>query len=236
MNYPYGPYGQGLPGQPGQPQQPGYPQQPDYLQQAGHPQQGGYPQQPGFPPPGYPQQGGFPQPYGYPAAEPSGTTGTIAAVLAALGGVAGLVGGAFGAIGLAALSGMSSSDVSGGVYALLVVVILFNFVFGLMIATGAVMLFQRKMLGRWLVVGASALAILSSLISFGVGAAAASAYGSYSTGGGGGVLQLLGLVFPVATIVLALLPSTTAWINAKPSPVAPQFFPPMPQQYPPYQG
>ncbi|OBB17240.1 hypothetical protein A5761_10615 [Mycolicibacterium setense] len=155
-------------------------------------------------------------------------------MLAALGAVAGLVGGAFAAIGLAALSGISStSDISGGVYALVVLVVLFNFVFGLTIATGAVLLFQRKMLGRWLVVAASALAILSSLISFGVGAAAASAYGTY---GGGGLFQLFGLVFPIATIVLALLPSTTAWINAKPSPVAPQFYPPMPQQYPPYQG
>lgn len=213
MNYPYGPYGQGFPGQPGQ-----------------------QPQQPGYPPSGYPQQGGFPQqPYGMPTTEPSSVTGTIAAVLAALGAVAGLGGGVLAAIGLAAVSGMSG--MSGGVYALLVAVVLFDFVFGLMIATGAVLLFQRKMLGRWLVVGACALAILSSLVSFGVSAAVvkASGYSTYSAGSGG-VFNLVGLVFPIATLVLALLPSTTAWINAKPNPVAPQFYPSMPPQYPPYQG
>ncbi|MCV7066668.1 hypothetical protein H7H51_14845 [Mycolicibacterium farcinogenes] len=161
-----------------------------------------------------------------PTAEPSGTTGTIAAVLAALGAVAGLGGGVLAAIGLSAASGMSS--LSGGVYALLIALVLFSFVFGLMIATGAVLLFQRKMLGRWLVVGACVLAILSGLISFGVSAAATAAvYGSYSAGNGG-VLNLVTLVFPIATLVLALLPSTTAWIKAKPNPVAPQYYP----QYP----
>ncbi|QRY46975.1 hypothetical protein JVX93_09340 [Mycolicibacterium boenickei] len=230
MNYPYGPYGQGFPGQPGQPQQPGFPPQPGYPQ-PGFPQQPGYPQQPGFPqqqgfsPSGYPQQGGFQhQPYGMPSPEPSGVTGIIAAVLAALGAVSGLGGGVLAAIGLAAAG--TEASLSGGVYAVLIVAILFNFVFGLIIAVGAVLLFQRKMLGRWLVVGACALAILSSLISFGVAAAATSAaYGSYR---GGGVFALFGLVFPVATLVLAMLPSTTAWIKARPNPVAPQFYPPYP--------
>lgn len=217
MNYPYGPYGQGVPGQPGQPQ-PGFPQQ------AGYPQPPGFPP-PGFPPQGFPPQGGYPhQPYGMPSPEPSGVTGTIAAVLAALGAAAGLGGGLVAAIGIAATG--TDSSLSGGVYAVLIALILFNFVFGLMIAVGAVLLFQRKMLGRWLVVGACALAILSSLISFGVTAAATSeSYGSYA---GSGVFTLFGLIFPIATLVLAMVPSTTAWIQARPNPVAPQFYPPYP--------
>ena len=161
MNYPYGPYGQGVPGQPGQPQQPGFPQQqgfppPGYPQQPSYPQQPGFPQQQGFPPPGYPQQGGFQhQPYGLPSPEPSGVTGIIAAVLAALGAVSGLGGGVLAVIGLAAAG--TEASLSGGMYAALIVAILFNFVFGLIIAVGAVLLVQRKMLGRWLVVGACAL-------------------------------------------------------------------------------
>jgi hypothetical protein len=232
MNYPNGPYGQGFPQQPGPPQQPGYPPHSGFPQQAGYPQQPGYPPQPGFPqqqgfpPPGYPPQGGFqPQPYGMPSPEPSGATGIIAAVLAALGALSGLGGGAVGAFALAVTG--SDAGLTGGVHALLIVSVLFSVVFGLMIAIGAVLLFQRKMLGRWLVVGACALAILSTLITFGVGITAeADVYGSYS---GGAVFNLFGLVFPIATIVLAMLPPTTAWINAKPNSVAPQF-------YPPYQG
>ncbi|WP_217155057.1 hypothetical protein [[Mycobacterium] fortunisiensis] len=229
MNYPNGPYGQGFPGQPGQPQQPGYQQQPPYPQQPGYPPPGhpqeGFPQQgfgqQGFP--GYPPSGGYPpQPYLMPTGEPSGGTAITAAVLAALGGVAGLVGGVLGAIGLAV--GSTEADLSGGVYALLIVGILFNFVFGLMIATGAVMLFQRKMLGRWLVVSACALAILSSLLSLGAAAAMSTSH----VGLGGGFFTFLGLIFPIATLVLALLPSTTAWLDARPDAAVPQHYPPYP--------
>ena len=39
---------------------------------------------------------------------------------------------------------------------------------------------------------------------------------------------VLGLVFPIATPVLALLPSTTAWIQSRPNPVMPQYYPPYP--------
>lgn len=225
MNYPNGPYGQGFPQQPGPPQQPGFPPPVGYPQQPGYPPQPGFPQQQGFPAPGYPPQGGFqPQPYGMPSPEPSGATGIIAGVLAALGALSGLGSGVVGAFALAVTN--SEVDLSGGTHALLIVTVLLNVVFGLMIGIGAVLLFQRKMLGRWLVVGACALAILSTLVSVGVGMTAqADVYGSYADGA---VFNLFGLVFPIATLVLAMLPTTTAWINAKPNPVAPQFYPPYP--------
>lgn len=225
MNYPNGPYGQGFPQQPGPPQQSGFPPPVGYPQQPGYPPQPGFPQQQGFPAPGYPPQGGFqPQPYGMPSPEPSGATGIIAGVLAALGALSGLGSGVVGAFALAVTN--SEVDLSGGTHALLIVTVLLNVVFGLMIGIGAVLLFQRKMLGRWLVVGACALAILSTLVSVGVGMTAqADVYGSYTDGA---VFNLFGLVFPIATLVLAMLPMTTAWINAKPNPVAPQFYPPYP--------
>lgn len=136
--------------------------------------------------------------------------------------MAGIGGGLLAIIGLAAINSESSisSEVSGGVYAMLVIGIGIGFIFGLVLLTGAVLLFQRKMIGRWLVVGGCALAIVSSLLSFGVSAAMTAGYGTY---GGGGVFTFLGLIFPITTLVLAMMPSTTAWILAKPNPTAPQY-------------
>lgn len=215
MTYPQGPYGQGFPGQPRYPQQPGYPQ--------------GYPAQPVYQQ-GYPQPGGYPGMAPMPAAAPSGGTAITAGVLAALGALAGLGSGIVALIGLAAIktdSGLShGADLGGGVYALLIVGSLASIVFGAVLLTGAVMLFQRKMLGRWLVVGGCALAIVSNVIGFAVRSAATTGYPGY---GGLAALPLLGMVFPITTIVLIMLPSTTAWIQAKRNAVAPQYFP----QYPP---
>lgn len=213
MSYPNGPYGQGFPGQP-----PGYQQQPAYPQQPANYQ--GYPQQPGYPG-GYPPQ--------QPPAPPSSTTGIFAGVLAGLGAVANLGGGLLGLIGLIAVSGdstfRSSSALSGGVFALLIIVTLLGVACGLILLAGSVMLLQRKMTGRWLVIGGCALTIVGSLVNLGVNAAVTAGYEYY----GGNGFAVLGLIFPVATIVLTLLPSTTAWIQAKPNPVTAPY-------YPPYQG
>ncbi|QRY52721.1 hypothetical protein [Mycolicibacterium septicum] len=229
MTYPSGPYGQGFPEQPGYGQQPGYPQQPGYGQQPGYQPQPGYPAQSGHPQPWYP---GAYQPYGSapaPSTSPSGGTAITTAVLAGLGALATLGGGILGLIGLAALnsdSTYSTSDVlSGGACALLVIVMLVNIVSGLLLLPGTVMLLQRKMIGRWLIVGGCALTILNSLLSLGLSAAVTARYESY---GGGSAFEFLSLVFPIATLVLAMLPSTTAWIKARPNPVAPQFYPPYP--------
>ncbi|WP_458318225.1 hypothetical protein [Mycolicibacterium brisbanense] len=222
MSYPNGPYGQGFSGQ-----QPGYPQQPGYQQQGypplGYPQQQGYPQQPGF--------GGGYQPPAMPPlapASPSGGTGITAGVLAGLGALANLGAGIFGLIGLAAInsdSTLGSSELSGGVSALLVVSVLLGVVVGVVLLAGSIMLLQRKMLGRWLVVAGCAMTIVSSLITLGLSAAVTARYGYY----GGGGFAVLGLIFPVGTLVLSLLPSTTAWIRAK-SNLA------VPQPYSPFQG
>lgn len=222
MTYPQGPYGQGFGGPPGYPQQPGYP--PGYPAQPAYQQ--GYPQ-PGAYPGGYP--GGFP-----PApASPSGGTAISAAVLATLGALAGLGSGILALISIAAIksdSGLSNlSAISGEVYALLIVGSLASILFGAVLLAGAVTLIQRKMLGRWLIIGGCALAIVSNLIGFAVRTTATAGYPGY---GGLGVLPLLGMVFPVTTIVLVLLPATAAWIQANRNTAAPQHFP----QYPPYQG
>ena len=210
MTYPNGPYGQGLPGQPGYPQQPGYP-----------PPQPGYPQQPGYPPPGYPQQ-----PYGMPPSAPvppSGVTGIIAGVLAGLGGLANVVGGLFMAFGLSILIG-ETSDAAGSAWTPLVAITGLNIVAGVLLLIGTVTLLLRKMIGRWLVAAGCSASILSTLINLTWTPSAIADY-EYDRGV---AADLVGVIFPIATLVLVLLPSTAAWIRSKQNPIAPQPYPPYP--------
>ena len=103
-------------------------------------------------------------------------------------------------------------------------------VMSVLLIAGAVLLFRRKMLGRWLVVSGCAVAIVSNLMTS-VFTTAVTSDDWYSPEGV--VSALLGLAFPIITMVLALLPSTTAWIRAEQGRAVPQHFP----QYPPsYQG
>jgi hypothetical protein len=215
MTYPQGPHGQGLPGQPGYPQQPAYPQ--------------GYPAQPGYQQ-GYPQAGGYAgaNPGGFPPAPlPPGSTGgvggVIAGVLAIMGGV---LHGGFGSMTLFnsltkepdSFTTRSSSHI-GDVF------LSMSVIGGLLILAGGFMLLTRKPASRWLI-GVGCVPIFV----FGLGAfLAANADGSSVVG----VITLPIVIFSVATVVFTFLPSTTRWIRAKRTPVAPQYFPQYP---PPYQG
>ncbi|MGV0743476.1 hypothetical protein [Mycolicibacterium sp. XJ870] len=227
MTYPNGPYGQGIPEQPGY-QPPAYPQQPGYPggQQPGYPQHPGYPPHPGYPQPGYP-----PQPYGLQppqSASPSGVSGITAGVLAGLGGFANFFGGLLMAFGLAAIMGESTLEsspaVTDGGWTWLVAVVMLNVVCGLLLLIGALMLLLRNIIGRGLVIAGCSVFILSTLINFML---VPSTIGDYEYDRGTGP-DLVGLMFAITTLVLALVPSTTAWIQAKRNPVAPQYYPPYP--------
>lgn len=200
VTYPNGPYGQGFPGQPGYPQQPVWPQQPGY---------------PGAQPP-----------YGPPPVRPtgpSGTTAIMAAVLAGLGGLSNLTTSVIDLFGL--MVAHHDDGLSGGVMVTLILIILLNSVGALSMLAGSATLVQRKIIGRWLVIvgcAATILACLVGIVLYGFMPAPSSSPGSLAASVGG-------LVFPTLTLVLALLPSTTRWIEAKPNPIAPQY-------YPPYQG
>ncbi|WP_243858282.1 hypothetical protein [Mycobacterium sp. DL440] len=224
MTFPNGPYGQGFPDQPGYQQQPGYPQHPGYLQQPGYPQHPAFAQQPSYPQQGYPQQ-----PYGMPPASPaspSGVTGIIAGVLAGLGGLTNFVGGLFMAFGLSVLIGETSDAAgsAGGAWTALIAITILNVVAGVLLLIGTVTLLLHKMIGRWLVAAGCAVSILSTLINLTVTPSAIADY-EYNRGVGA---DLVGVIFPIVTLVLVLLPSTAAWIRAKQNPVAPQFYPPYP--------
>lgn len=193
--------------------------------------------------PQYPQPGAYPVPPAAPA-QPRGGTAITAGVLAALGGLLSLGITAVSLFFLIVIASIGSnfdrSDVEFldsifGVLAIgLVAVVIITLVLGTLLSVlliaGAVLLFRRKMLGRWLVVSGCALAIVSNLMTsvFTTAVTSDNWYSPESV-----VSALLGLAFPIITMVLALLPSTTAWIRAEQGRAVPQHFP----QYPPsYQG
>jgi hypothetical protein len=198
MNYPYGPYGQGFPGQPGYPPPGGYPPQ------GGYPPYGRYPPRPGYP--------GGQQPYPLtpaPSTSPSAATGVIAAVLSGLGGLANVVGGLLMAFGLAVIINESTYGIGSGTWTGLIAITMLNIVAGVLLSIGTVMLLLRKRTSRWIVVAGCAVSIVSSLISLSL----ASTIADYQYGGRGA--DVVGLAFPIVTIVLALLPATAAWIGAR---------------------
>jgi hypothetical protein len=210
VNYPNGPYGQGFGGQqPHQPQQPYHPPQPYPPPQYGYPAPPPFPQPPFGPPPGYPP----------PPPQPSGATAIIAGVLAALGGVANTVGGLLAAIGLAAMVSDSVDSSDAGWTALTAVVTL-NVVSGVLLAVGAVLLFVRKAASRWIIVAGCAVHIVSSAISL----AMPNTFAEYEYSGK--AADVFGLIFPIATLVLVLVPATAVWLRANPKNAPPQYYPP----------
>ncbi|QBS42346.1 hypothetical protein DMB37_21660 [Nocardia sp. CS682] len=157
-----------------------------------------------------------------------------AGVLACIGSIGQLLGGgislAFGFIGWQLqdydTSGLFSQDwfqtwaIVSGVLSLLIAVVL---------GVGAVAMFSRKSFGRLLVVVGCVTVVVAEIVGF---ALIRSIDGS-SDGLGvisGSAGSLIGLIFPVATAILTLLPPTTRWLAHSPAAA-------MPQQYGyPYPG
>jgi hypothetical protein len=123
--------------------------------------------------------------------------------------LANVVGGLLMAFGLAAIISESTYGTGSGVWTGLIAITMLNIVAGVLLSIGTVMLLLRKWASRWIVVAGCAVSIVSSLISLSL----ASTIADYQYGGKGA--DAVGLVFPIVTIVLALLPSTAAWIRAK---------------------
>ena len=99
------------------------------------------------------------------------------------------------------------------------VVAVLNLVAGVLLASATVMLLLRTMIGRWPAVAGCSASIVSCLISAGM-FASMSGY-TYNSSG----TNAFSVVFPIATLMLVLLPSTTAWIQAKRLPVPAPYHP-----------
>lgn len=199
MTFPSGPVDQGMPEQPAFSQQPVFETPPPVFSH-----------QPGFGQPSYPS---VHQPA--PSSVPSGATGTIAAILALLGGLAGLV---LGILIMVSVISRHRSEVPAATVALLCIAS------GLALVTGAIQLWRHKMIGRVLVGGGCAAIMLAGALFLIEGFTNAE-----PSAGAIVTIALLDFAFPIGTLVLTMLPSTRAWIQAKQDPVAPQY-------YPPYQG
>ncbi|WKG03540.1 hypothetical protein [Mycolicibacterium sp. HK-90] len=92
---------------------------------------------------------------------------------------------------------------------------------------GAILLWRRKMIGRRLVVAGCAVAILLGVVVLGdttIGISGDPTREPLAIS----IVVAVGLVLPIVTLVLAMLPSTTKWIRAKQNAVAPQYYPPYP--------
>ncbi|MEV0712269.1 DUF4064 domain-containing protein [Nocardia aurea] len=180
-----------------------------------------YPQYPG----GYnPYPGG----YSMPAAAPNGATAIIAGVLAGLGALSNLVGGGFNVAFSAAdfgsdLSEFDSTGLLGNesysTFALVTGIV--SIITAVVLGVGAIMLFNRKALGRTLVAAACAVCILSQLVGVVVvlGLLSSTDVSPVS----GGLSGIFSIVFPVATLVLALVPATSRWLAHRPTEVPPGY-------------
>lgn len=180
----------------------------------------------------YPQYpGGYnPYPaYSTGSSAPSGATAITAGVLAAVGAVAELFGGglslAFGFIG----SSLEEYDTTGlfsqswyQTWALVSGAL--GLVIAVLLGVGAVAMFSRKSFGRVLVVVGCAATIATGVAGTVLFHSLATSSDSLSAISGG-IGGLLGLIFPVATAVLALLPATSRWLAHTPVAAVPQQYP-----------
>ncbi|MET7769175.1 hypothetical protein [Nocardia sp. NPDC005366] len=176
--------------------------------------------------PNYP--GGYdPYPGGY-ASAPGGATAIITGVLACLGALANLFGGVIGVwLGSsqygADLADYDSTGLLGndGYYTFVLVTGIVELITAPILAVGAIMLFNRKVLGRTLIVAGCLVVIVSQIGGTGVLLSSVDTGGAF-TGGVGGIF---GAVFPIATLILALVPATSRWLAYRPSTVAPPGYP-----------
>jgi hypothetical protein len=115
--------------------------------------------------------------------------------------------------------GATTSRSSGAGDVIFVVAALAVFLAGILLAVGALTLWQRMMIGRWLVVAGCVIAILVSLLIVGALTTLMGNAVGYGVAVGYNGPLVLGLAFPIVTLVLALRPSTATWIRAGRGPI-----------------
>ncbi|PXX63060.1 hypothetical protein DFR70_106114 [Nocardia tenerifensis] len=191
----------------------------------------------------YPQYPGGYQPYpAYPAATqaPSGATAITAGVLACVGAVGELFGGladlAIGIIGWEVF-GLDGPLTSGWYHTFTIVLGVVGLVAAVLLGVGGVGLFSRKSFGRVLVAVGCAVVVVAGIVGLVLTQTMLDSYDSTSVISGG-IGGLLGLIFPVATAILVLLPATSRWLAHTPAMVPPPYYanPGFPQGVPAWPG
>ncbi|GEM33625.1 hypothetical protein NN3_46320 [Nocardia neocaledoniensis NBRC 108232] len=138
------------------------------------------------------------------APAPSGGTAITAGVLALFGGIASVVAGVLAIVVFAAhgddktfqrnLIELGGSHITPS---LAVVVGCISVLVGAVLFVGAIMLCQRSMVGRWMVVGSCVVVVIGDVAVAGIEVQPPS----------------YGLVFPIITLILAMVPATSKWLN-----------------------
>lgn len=197
------------------------------------------------------QPGGWPQqpyqpPYGaLPPQQPSAVTAIIAAVLSFLGAAANIIGPLFAILGvgvLAAVASDSDFEFPGWYYPITIISSIVQLVAGIGLVVGGIMLLRKTNTGRMIIAISCAGVIVVSILGIISGAAltswaedrldGADLTGSVATNVG---VSVVGLIFPIATLVLALLPATRQYCEGanRNSPFGAGYPQAPPQQYPP---
>lgn len=161
----------------------------------------------------------YPQGYGAPA--PSGATAITASVLSLLGGAGQLFGAFTTVAALATISQATSllgTDGLPGWYGgTMTVTVIVQFALAAALLVGGGALLTRKLWARIVIAGACGVALALGIVGLLIAAAVSSHIPSeYATGQGFSmIIGIMGLIFPVATAVLALLPSTRQWCQTR---------------------
>ncbi|AFA75093.1 putative membrane protein [Gordonia polyisoprenivorans VH2] len=162
----------------------------------------------------------YPQnPYGDPyTPKPSGGTAITATVLSFLGGVSAIVGLIVSIGVLVAISALATEvdRIPGWYNAVLVMQMIVDVVLAVLLIWGGVSVLRHKMIGRILVASGCGVSIVFGIVGAIAGLAVESAlsHNGVSNGFGSGVFSFVGLIFPIATAILVMLPSTAEWIKA----------------------
>ncbi|MEV0249898.1 hypothetical protein AB0H76_25080 [Nocardia sp. NPDC050712] len=169
-------------------------------------------------------------------AAPSGGTAITAGVLAALGAVSQLAGAAISLTTSTVFtdSGLSDSDLTSQLRTLMTVTSVVSFLVAALLGGGAVLLFLRKAAGRILVAAGCGLVIVAQLANT---VLMATLFADLDDDGSvlavAGLSAVFSLIFPIVTLVLALLPATARWLAHRPAEAGyPYGQPPMGYQQP----
>lgn len=178
----------------------------------------------------YPPYPGQYQPYPQQGGAPGSGTAIAAGVLASIGAAGQLLGGLLQiALGATQTDELHSMYHASWYPVYTIVAGLIAVIAGAALAAGAVTLFRRRPIGRTLIVAGCALTIVIGI----AGIAVALNLDIGTLGGAthliGGVGGVFGLIFPIITIVLALVPATARWLAAVPAQAGPY---PYPAAYP----